>query len=41
MRKLDPLDLLRSAYNQNSEKKTTIKLKGTELYFDREVKLGV
>lgn len=41
MRKSDPLDLLRSVYNKNLQKKTTIKLKGTDLYFDREVKLPI
>ena len=41
MPKPDCLDLLRSAYNKKAEKKVTIKQKGNELLFDRDIKLNL
>lgn len=35
----DPLELLRSCYNTKSQKKTQVKQKGDDLYFERDVKL--
>lgn len=39
MPKPDAIDLLRGVYNKNAEKKSTVRQKGNDLYFDRDVKL--
>lgn len=41
MPKPDPIDLLRSAYSKKTEKKLNIKLKGSDLYFDKDVKYSI
>lgn len=38
---MDPLQLLRSAYNKKTEKQISIKLKGNDLYFDKDIRLNV
>lgn len=41
MPKPDPIELLRSAYSKKTEKKLNIKLKGSDLYFDKDVKYSI
>ena len=38
---IDPIEQLRSAYNNKSKKKTKIKQKANELYFDKDVRLNI
>ena len=38
---VDPIEQLRNAYNSKSKKKTKIKQKGNELYFDKDARLNI
>lgn len=38
---VDPIEQLKNAYNNKLEKKVKIKLKGNDLFFDKEIRLNL